>query len=92
MKKNPDIYYTGVSATAAEESSMRQPLPYLVIGGSVTESSQEQIHRIALSHGLRDIRGYYGYDFEEHEFICLIDSLAGEPDQFPSRRLRDILA
>ena len=88
---NTNYFYTGVRATESEEHDMLNPLPYMVIGGSVTESSAEQIHRMALARGLPEIRGYYGYDFKEHEYIRLLDALDSAPDARASRRIADVL-
>ncbi len=71
---------------------MQRPLPVMVIGGSVTESQAECMHRYALANGLPDIKGHYGYDFAEHEFIRWPDAFEEAPDAFPSRRLSDILS
>lgn len=89
--RNATYYYTGVKATEQQEHEMRNPLPYMVIGNRVTESSAETIHGYAIGHGLPEIKGYYGYDFAEHEFIRLHDATEGEPDAFPSRLMSDVL-
>jgi hypothetical protein len=62
--------YTGVAATATEESTMRSPRLVMGFGPfSPAPSYQARIHACALTHGLPEIPGFYGYDFERHEFI-----------------------
>lgn len=71
---------------------MRGPFPIMVIGGSVTPSQGEVMHEIATTHhDLPDIKGHYGYDFAEHEFIRWPDAFEEAPDAFPSRKLGDII-
>lgn len=62
--------YTGVAATAEEESTLREPVLVMSFGPSCNALSQvEKIHSCALAHELPEIPGYYGYDFERHEFV-----------------------
>jgi hypothetical protein len=86
-------FYTGVRATEQEEQAMQSAyrVPLMVLGGSLPISGAEVVHATALRHQLPEIVGHYGYDFQEHEFIRLPDADQGEPDKWPSRRLRDIL-
>lgn len=62
--------YTGVSATVDEENAIRAPLKItLTAFGPIAQPGQhERIYQFALSHGLPKITGWYGYDFERHEF------------------------
>lgn len=93
---NPEngYFYTGVTATAAEASSMRGAFatPLIVVGSYLPISPQEVIHAYALKYGLPEIRGYYGIDFRTNEFIREADADQGEPDKWPSRKLDDVLA
>lgn len=95
MSINPEngFYYTGIAASKEEERAMRDAykVPLMVIGNSVPPSPEEVMHACALGHGLPEIVGYYGYDYQRHEFIRLPDADKGEPDKWPSRRLSDIL-
>lgn len=63
--------YTGVAATPEEETRLRQPIMTSGLFGfsSGGPSLESKIHACALTHGLPEIPGYYGYDFERHEFI-----------------------
>lgn len=63
--------YTGVSATEDEEKSIR--CAAISVSGHLKPNTNlnETIHGFALSHGLPEIQGYYGYDFKRHEFITL---------------------
>lgn len=87
-------FYTAVAASEQEERAMRDSYktPLIVVGGYVSISPEEVIHGVALSRGLPEIVGHYGYDFREHEFIRLADADKGEPDKWPSRKLSDVLA
>lgn len=86
-------FYCGVRATEQEEKAMQQAYrtPYIVIGSYLPSPPEETVHAIALSHGLPEIVGHYGYDFGEHDFIRLPDADKGEPDKWPSRKLSDVL-
>ena len=87
------FFYTGVVATPEEVTWMKGAynVPYIVVGGSVPASPEECVHACALKHGLPEIVGYYGFDFQLGEFIRLADADQGEPDKWPSRRLKEIL-
>jgi hypothetical protein len=86
-------FYTGTRATDDEENHMKLAfsVPLIVVGGSIPPSPGEIVHSVALRHGLPEIRGYYGYDFREHEFVREADADQGPVDSWPSRRLEDIL-
>jgi hypothetical protein len=92
MEKRDDWHYTGVLMTPEEIEHVMaaRDLPRLVVGGHVTESIEERIHRMALKHGLPDIRGHYGA-LATGEFVCLKDALESEPDSWPSRNLADMV-
>jgi hypothetical protein len=77
MPKDKRFTYTGVQATEMEEAQMANPptakpgeLPF----GMTLPSQAEVMHQVALAHGLPDIHGFYGYDFEEREFLKLHDA------------------
>lgn len=91
MARNPSFHYTGIKATPEQEAAWKEPHPAIVIGGVLNRSAAEHLHEDAITAGLREIKGHYGYDFEEHEYICMPESLEGEPDTMPSRRLADIV-
>ena len=63
--------YTGVFATKEEIQTMKHAVgqPCIMIGGHWPESPQEVAHRLALSHGLPEIQGYYGCDLQTGEFV-----------------------
>lgn len=87
-------FYTDKGASAAEEKWMRSwhSTPLVVVHGEVLPSLEEIVHASAIKAGLPEIKGYYGYDFREHKYIRLPDADKGEPDQWPSRKLEDILS
>lgn len=87
------FFYTGIRATAEQEQLMQAAFktPYIVVGGRLPPAPEECVHAIALSYGLPEIRGHYGYNFVEHEFIRLPDADQGEPDKWPSNKLEDVL-
>jgi hypothetical protein len=60
-----------VFATPNEIQSMKNACntPYMMIGGHWPESPQVVCHRIALTHGLPEITGYYGCDLRTGEFV-----------------------
>lgn len=68
-----EFVYTGVQATEEEEQEMRQPVItsglFGFLGSGGGPGRYEKIHACALKHELPEIPGYYGYDFERHEFI-----------------------
>lgn len=78
-------FTTGVYATADEIKSMKNEhaKPVARIGG-VWPEPEKLTHRIALAHGLPEIRGYYGCDFRDGEFIREKDALVGTPDAWPA--------
>lgn len=45
------------------------PVMYLPGGKPMSESAQEAAHRAAIKAGLPEIRGYYGIDLSNGEFI-----------------------
>ncbi len=63
--------YTGVLATKDEIQSLKDSCnqPYIRVGNYWPESPQETAHRLALSHGLPEIPGYYGCDLRTGEFV-----------------------
>lgn len=93
MIRENGFFYTDVRATESEEQSMREAynVPLIVVGDLLPVPPGEVIHAYALEHGLPDIVGHYGYDFEEHLFIRMPDADQGEPDKWPSHRLSDVL-
>lgn len=78
MAKDKRFVYTGVRASELEEAQMANPPPMIVVMGYVTPTQAEIMHQCALAHGLPDIHGHYGYDFAEHEFIRLPESIEKE--------------
>ena len=91
--KDARFFYTGKGADERTEKFMRAAYgaPVMVVGGSLPPSFEETMHACALDAGLPEIRGFYGYDFAEHEFIRMFDADQGEPDCWPSRKMSDIL-
>lgn len=79
MPKDKRFVYTGVRASELEEAQMANPPEPLTMMGYRTPTQAEIMHQCALAHGLPDIYGFYGYDFEEHEFLCLSESRIKEP-------------
>jgi len=72
MPRDERFVYTGISATELEEQQMQNPPEFVSIVPAYQPPTQAEImHSAALAHGLPDIHGFYGYDFEEHEFIKL---------------------
>jgi hypothetical protein len=65
-----EVVYTGVSATADEETAIRAPLKITLtpFGPTAPPGQYERIYQCAMSHGLPKITGWYGYDFDRHEF------------------------
>lgn len=82
-------FYTGISATPSEERVMQEAFrtPYIIIGNSLPTPPQQIVHQYAIQHDLPEIHGYYGYDFNEHQFIREADALEQEPDSWPTRRM-----
>jgi hypothetical protein len=65
---------TNVFATKDEIDSLKKPVRYMVFSGVEPESPLEKCHRMALSHGLPEIKGYYGCDLRTGEFVSAEDS------------------
>jgi hypothetical protein len=67
-----ELEKTGVFATKKEAKEIREafnfPVIYLSGGTPLGGNPREILHRIALSHGLPEIKGYYGLN-ENNEFI-----------------------
>lgn len=63
--------YLNVFATAKEIQQMKNAanMPCIMVGSAVPESPLQTCHRIALSHGLPEIPGYYGCDLRTGEFV-----------------------
>jgi len=63
--------YTGVFATEKEIQTLKDAVnqPYIRVGGHWPENPQEAAHKLALSHGLPEIPGYYGCDLRTGEFV-----------------------
>jgi hypothetical protein len=63
---------TGIFATIEEATEIREafnfPVMYLSGGLRMGENPRDVLHKIALSHGLPEIQGYYGLD-EDNEFV-----------------------
>lgn len=93
MIRENGFFYTGKGVSEATEKWMlsTRNLPFIVVGGSIPPSFEEVVHACAIEVGLPEIKGYYGYDFAAHEFIRLPDADKGVPDEWPSRKLEDIL-
>jgi hypothetical protein len=68
---NEGFVRTGVFATEQECEHIKTManMPYIVAGGTVPESPQVVVHRIARLHDLPEIAGYYGIDLQNGEFI-----------------------
>lgn len=64
------VVETGVFATKEEIAEARRPRPVMFLSGGTPmgESANQYVHRIALAHGLPEIRGYYGMS-PEGEFV-----------------------
>jgi hypothetical protein len=62
---------TGVFATETEIKLLKDTCsqPYIMVGGHWPESPQKVAHKLALSHGLPEIQGYYGCDLRTGEFV-----------------------
>lgn len=77
-----EYVYTQVAATADEEMQMRQSAVNVtssLFGPMSGSNPREKIHAYALGHGLPEIPGWYGYDFERHEFIRMpFEQLEGQ--------------
>jgi hypothetical protein len=71
LKGRSAVEYLNVFATKSEIQQMKDAAstPYMMVGGHWPESPQEACHRIALSHGLPEITGYYGCDLRSGEFV-----------------------
>ncbi len=73
---------TGVYATPEEIEVMKgeRALPVARIGG-MWPSPERTMHAYAIAHGLPEIRGFYGCDFRDGEFIRVKDEdmEPGEP-------------
>lgn len=80
-EKTAAFFCTGVLATPEEVANMRAEyaLPVARIGG-IWPTPERTVHRYALAHGLPEIRGFYGCDFRDGEFIREKDADKGEPD------------
>ena len=67
-----NILKTGIFATQEEAKEIREafnfPVMYLSGGTRMGGNPRETLHKIALSHGLPEIKGFYGLD-ENNEFI-----------------------
>jgi hypothetical protein len=65
--------YLGEFATKEEIQIMKDAAnqPYIMIGSSFPDSPQEVCHKLALSHGLPEIPGYYGCDLRTGEFVSM---------------------
>jgi len=79
-----DGYFcTGVYATTDEVERMKAAyrLPVARIGGHFPDP-EKVMHAAALAHGLPEIRGHYGCDFRDGEFIREKDALDMPPDKW----------
>jgi hypothetical protein len=74
-------FCTGVLATPEEITEMKAEyaMPMARIGG-VWPTPERTVHRIALAHGLPEIKGFYGCDFRDGEFIREKNATEGTPD------------
>jgi len=63
---------TGIFATVKEAKEIREafnfPVMYISGGTCLGENAMEVLYKIALSHGLPKIQGYYGLD-KNNEFV-----------------------
>ncbi len=77
-EQTKDYFCTSVYATPEEIAVMRAEYqkPLARIGG-VWPQPEKLVHTTALAHGLPEIRGHYGCDFRDGEFLREQD--AGEP-------------
>lgn len=62
-----------VFATAEEIEHIKHAvsMPFIRIGGHTPESPQEACNKLALQHGLPEIKGYYGCDLSNGEFVSI---------------------
>jgi len=62
---------TGVFATEDEIKSLKTLLgqPLIAPAGIMPRSPAQLAHEFALAHGLPEVRGYYGCDLENGEFV-----------------------
>lgn len=62
---------TGVFATADEIERLKQTTktPLIALNAGMPESPQQAAHRLAMGHGLPEIKGYYGCDLRTGEFV-----------------------
>lgn len=76
-------FCTGVLATPEEVETMQEAyaIPLMVIADRIPRP-EKTVHAIALAHGLPEIRGFYGCDFRDGEFIREQDANVGEPDSW----------
>ncbi len=69
------IKKTGVFATKKEAKNIRDAfsMPVISMDGmhSIGGNPQEELHEVALSHGLPEIKGFYGID-ADNEFIKMV--------------------
>lgn len=82
--KTAAYFCTGVLATAEEINQMRDEyrMPVAKIGGRWPEP-EKLTHDLALKHGLPEIKGFYGCDFRDGEFIREKDATDGPADSWP---------
>lgn len=82
--KTAAYFCTGVFATPDEVKLMKDEysLPVMMFGGRAPEP-EKTVHRMALSHGLPEIRGFYGCDLRDGEFIREKDASEGDADRWP---------
>jgi len=62
---------TGVFATDEEVERLKEPVPYMIVGGVEPMTALQKCHAMALEHGLPEISGYYGIDLKTKEFVTV---------------------
>ena len=64
---------TGVFATDEQVEALKKAMnqPYLVVGGVPPTSPTELCHKHALEQGLPEIKGFYGIDIADKEFVTV---------------------
>lgn len=81
--KTAAFFCTGVFATPDEVSRMKAEfsMPVARIGGT-WPTPERTMHGLALAHGLPEIKGFYGCDFRDGEFIREKGATDGEVDRW----------
>lgn len=63
---------TGTFATSQEIEIIKsiQSTPLVALNAGMPQSALEVAHNMALSHGLPEVKGYYGIDLINGEFLA----------------------